>query len=184
MSSTDVQIPPPPTPREESRTKLGWFIAGAVVALLGLIALVAMVDEESHPVAKVQDAAIVGDVVTVRDAASTVLCEDRNDASKIHMIGEITMRQSDLFDKDAGKSMMKKDVARSAAMREASSCQWAPRGVRYTVKKKEIVGAESDDFHVVAYCLQPKGKDTCLWVEETFDRNAPIEKIEKAASKS
>jgi hypothetical protein len=35
---------------------------------------------------------------------------------------------------------------------------------------------ENDVFHVVAYCLQPNGGGTCFWVEETFDRNAPIEK--------
>lgn len=73
----------------------------------------------SYPVVKAQDAAIVGDVVSVRDAASTILCEDRNDGSKIRMVGEITIRQSELFDKDAGKAVMKKDAARKNVMREA-----------------------------------------------------------------
>jgi hypothetical protein len=44
------------------------------------------------------------------------------------------------------------------------------------VTKKEVVGTDNDDFRIVAYCLQPNGKDTCFWVEETFDRDAPIEK--------
>jgi hypothetical protein len=151
-------------------------IGGAFIALLGSIAVFALIEDERHPDVMAQDAASVGDVVTVRDAASTALCEDRGDASKIHMIGEITIRQSDLFDKDAGKSVMKKGVARTAAMREAPSCQWASRGVRYTVKTKEIVGTDNDEFHVVVYCLQPHGKDNCLWVEETYDRKSPIER--------
>jgi hypothetical protein len=179
VSNPDAQppspLPPQPPPREDL-TRFGWVIGAAFIALLGSIALFALVEEERHPDVMAQDAAVVGEVVTVRDAAGTALCEDRNDASKIHMIGEITIRQSDLFDKDAGKSMMKKDVARNAAMREAPSCQWARRGVRYTVKKKEIVGTDGDDFHVVVYCLQPSGRDTCLWVAETFDRKSPIEK--------
>jgi hypothetical protein len=151
-------------------------ISGTFTALLGCIALFAMRGDHSNSDVKAQDAAIVGDVVTVRDAASTILCEDREDASKIHMIGEITKRQSNFFDKDAGKAVMKKELARNAAMLQAPSCQWAPRGVRYTVKKKEIVGTQNDDFHAVAYCLQPNGKSTCFWIEETFDDNAPIEK--------
>jgi hypothetical protein len=44
------------------------------------------------------------------------------------------------------------------------------------VKNKEIVGTESDDFHVVVYCLQPSGRNNCLWVEETYDRKSPIER--------
>jgi hypothetical protein len=114
VSNSDAQPPSPPPPQpppREDLTRFGWVIGGAFIALLGSIALFALLDVESHLDVMAQDAAIVGDVVTVRDAASTALCADRNDASKIHMIGEITMRQSDLFDKDAGKSMMKKDVA-------------------------------------------------------------------------
>jgi hypothetical protein len=177
MSNSDAQPPSPtPPPPREDLTKFGWVIGGALIALLGGIALFALGEEERRPDIMTQDAAVVGDVVTIRDAASTALCEDRNDASKIHMIGEVTKRQTDLFEKDAGKSMMRKDAARNAAMREAPSCQWAPRGVRYTVKQKEIVGTESDEFHVVVYCLQPHGKDNCLWVEETFDRKSPIER--------
>ena len=176
MNNTDAQLPRPLGPREEKRTKLGWVIAGSLVVLFGFIVLIATGDDESHPDAKAQDAAIVGDVVTVRHPARSILCEDRKDASKIHMIGEIAMRQSDLFDKDAGKAMMKKETARNIAMRQAYSCQWAPRGVRYTVKNKEIVGTESDEFHVVAYCLQADKSSACFWVEETFDRDAPIEK--------
>lgn len=130
----------------------------------------------THSDVMAQDAAIVGNVVAVRDVASTVLCEDRSDASKIHMVGEIVQRQSDFFDKDAGKAVMKKEAARKIAIGEAHSCQWAARGVRYAVKKKEIVGTESYDLHVVAYCLQPNGSVTCFWIEETFGRNAPIEK--------
>jgi hypothetical protein len=183
VTNSDAELPPPPhrAPRAEDQIKLRYAIAGLFVALLGFIALLGFLIVfftmgGSYPNVKAQDAAVVGDVVTVRDAASTVLCEDRNDALKIHMAGEITMRQSELFDKDAGKAVMKKDAARKIVIGEAHSCQWAPRGVRYTVKKKEIVGTDNDDFHVVAYCLQPNGRDTCFWVAETFDRNAPIEK--------
>lgn len=177
MTNSDAELPPRPASRAEERIKLGYAIAGLFLALLGFIALlglfiVLVAMPGSYPVVKAQDAAIVGDVVTVRDAASTVLCEDRNDASKIHMVGETAMRQSEFFDKDAGKAVMKKDAARKIVMGEAYSCQWAPRGVRYTVKKKEIVGTDNDNLRVVAYCLQPNGRGTCFWVVETFDRNA------------
>lgn len=180
VSNSDAQRPPQLPSHSRPSIKLGYMIAGTFIALLGFIALlvlfIMLFTPGSHSDVLAQDAAIAGDVVTVRDVASSVLCEDRSDAEKIHMVGEIVQRQSDFFDKDAGKAVMKKEAARKIAISEAHSCHWASRGVRYTVKKKEIVGTENDDFHVVAYCLKPNGRDTCFWIEETFGRNAPIEK--------
>jgi hypothetical protein len=121
-SDAELPSPPHPAPRAENRIKLSYQIAGLFLALLGFIALLAFfimlfATGRSYSNVKAQDAAVVGEVVTLRDAASTIFCEDRDDASKVHIVGEITTRQSELFDKDTGKAAMKKDIARKNVMR-------------------------------------------------------------------
>ena len=171
---------PPPLPKSTGRESTGTIVGLTLISVLGIVGLFAGVGGGgSHPDVKVkaQDAAVIGDTVTVRYPASTIMCSEQYDASKVYMAGELAMRQSMRIDQSPFKSVGAKSDARKAAMTSAYSCQWAPHGMRYTVANKAIVGTENDAYHIVRYCLQPAGRDTCWWITETYDWTAEIEKV-------
>jgi hypothetical protein len=72
------------------------------------------------------------------------------------------------------KALDAQKEAQKLAMREAYSCQWAPRKGRYLVKNKNIIGGEDKGFHVAEYCLKPETNtdEKCWWIQATATMNA------------
>lgn len=151
------------------------FLLLATVASLALI--VYAVNKESSPATaqieqkktEMVDTAEIGDSVVVNYPASTIMCSDRTDVSKVYMTGKFTMWQEMRVTNDAWKAVKAEQEARKYAMRTAYSCRWAPSGnVHFIVVEKHIIGTEKDIFHVIDYCLQAEDKNTCWWITEDF----------------
>jgi hypothetical protein len=165
------------------RSKQGSGAGLAVLVGLGLIVTVGYLSTPSRPADptadwKAEDAAQVGDSVAIKYPASTIMCSDRNDASKVYATGKFAFwEEMRLSHDDVWNSVKEEHEARKLAMRTAYSCQWAPRDVRFTVIKKEIIGTEKDMFHDVNYCLQPEGKTKCWWITEDFGTRSPFEQV-------
>ncbi|RXG91625.1 hypothetical protein [Bradyrhizobium zhanjiangense] len=129
------------------------------------------------------DAAQIGDTVKVRYPASTPMCAERNDASKVYVAGELAQRQAMRVEQSASKAVDAAKAARKAAMASAPSCQWAPDSGEYAVTGKEIVGDANAQFHTADFCLKPKGRDDqrCWWISASAKMNPQIERIASAA---
>src|SRR5258706_14145264 len=70
--------------------KLAQFIRSAAPLPVTIEAKIAA-DKERD--AKAWEAAEIGDEVSIRYPASTIMCADDMDASKVYMVGEIRMRE-------------------------------------------------------------------------------------------
>ena len=106
---------------------------------------------------KVQDAAKVGDIVMLRYPSITILCGERNDASMVYLAVVVAMSQTYRIENSSHKAYAAGSAAKKSAMREAYSCQWPEKDVRYRVTEKAITGTKEDAFHVVTYGLRPVG---------------------------
>jgi hypothetical protein len=126
---------------------------------------------------KAAEAAEIGDIVTIRYPASTIMCEDPLDSSKVYIAGLVALRQTLGVENDASKAVDAMLAAQKAAMDTVHSCQWAPRKVRYVVKNKKIEGGDRV-FSAAKYCLKPTNgiDDTCSWIEEMATMSAQIDK--------
>ncbi|TYL70956.1 hypothetical protein [Bradyrhizobium cytisi] len=159
------------------------FIA---IPALGLIALAAAGCDSggpSEPEAKnAAEAAAVGDTVTVKWPASTVMCSERNDASKVYLVGENALRQTWRVENSAMKAVQAKSAAQKLAMSQAYSCEWAPNDrMRFVVKQKEIIGNKSTAYYTADYCLKKEvGGEECWWIIERADMGPPIKRVARA----
>jgi hypothetical protein len=127
---------------------------------------------------KLQDAAKVGDVVTLRYPNSTILCGDRNDA---YLAGVVAMSQTYRIENSSHKAYAAGSAAKKIAMREAYSCRWPAEGIRYTVTEKTITGTKDDAHHVVTYGLRPVGSVKTVWLDGTFDWSTDFDVVESSA---
>ena len=138
------------------------------------------------PVAKTAaEAAEVGDVVIIRYPNLTVMCGDRNDMSKVYIVGEQALRQTYRVENhDASKAFEAQRSAQKYAMAQYSSCEWAPTkdDTRFVVKEKHIIGDKNALFHVADYCLKPTDRDECWWIAETADMSPQIKRVGREPS--
>jgi hypothetical protein len=168
-------------PLSGSRQLTGFVIVFAIVVVLGLKGNTTT-SPSPAPATPQQTTELaivnVGDTVGLSFPTLTIICEDRNDASKVHLAGEIVMRSvaNDALrvDRLDPGSAYKKGLkagydARKDAMRKAYSCRWGDRGERYDIMRKEITGTEKDLFHVASYCLQQDGWNVCRWIVVNAD---------------
>jgi hypothetical protein len=156
--------------------------------LLAAVAAIALascgVDDPSRNL-KAEDAAEISDNVAIK-SASTIMCSDQNESSRIYMAGEFAFQdEMRLTNNRVWKSLTARDEARKLTMRTAYSCRFAPSSyagvdVRYDVTKKMIIGTEKDMFHVVIYCLQPTNQNTCWWIHQEFGMSSPFDKVQRA----
>jgi hypothetical protein len=127
------------------------------------------------------DTAEIGDSVVINYPASTIMCSDRNDASKVYMTSKFAMwEEMRLTNNDVWKAVKTEHEARKYAMQTAYSCQWAPSyGVRFAVVQKQIIGTEKDMFHLIKYCLQPEGKNGCWWISQDFGARSTFKDVQR-----
>lgn len=128
------------------------------------------------------DAAQVGDIVTIRYPASTIMCGERNDASAVYVAGELALRQTLRVENSAMKAVEAGKAARKAVLAKSYSCEWAPDKGRYIVKDKQITGDDNALFHVAEYCLTPQATSSgkCWWISASAKMNAQIDRLPAA----
>ncbi|KYK50019.1 hypothetical protein A1D31_22160 [Bradyrhizobium liaoningense] len=138
---------------------------------------------QTEPEKTAADAAAVGDIVTVLWPASTIMCSERDDASKVYIVGENAMRQTWRIENSAMKAVQAKSAARKQAMSQAPSCEWAPEKISFIVKKKEIIGDKASLYHVATYCLKPENKagSDCWWISDTATNGPQVKRIGRAS---
>jgi hypothetical protein len=146
-----------------------------ILGISGIVALIAMMGScGKSPTGLRANAAQVGDTVSLYP--STIICGDKNDASRVHKAGVIAVYQTLRLDNDVRKALEAEREASKRVMRDAYSCQWAAYGAKYIVQEKNVFGTEQDAnaflFHYMQYCLRPVTGDTCLWVEFRYSQTA------------
>jgi hypothetical protein len=120
------------------------FVGIPVLALIGLSAVMggggSSGSDTDTPVAKnAAEAAQVNDVVTIIYPHSTIMCEQRDDMSKVYVVGEMMLRQTMRIENDVWKALDAEKAGQKSAMAKAYSCEWAPKKeVRIVVQQKDI----------------------------------------------
>jgi hypothetical protein len=154
------------------------FIAIVVGSMTGEKKAKPTTAESKPPIAEPKPTnANEGDTVAIRYPASTILCTDRGDASKIYLAGELALRETLRLENSASKAVQAKYDARKVMMREAYSCTWPSDDARYRVEHKQITGSKDVAFYTVAYCLREEGGSACRWLlqdAEGAERSPPF----------
>ena len=160
------------------------LLIGAFVALVGSGGNKSSSSTEEPVANSAAEAADVGDTVVIRYPSLTVMCGDRNDMSKVYIVGEQALRQTYRVENhDASKAFEAQRSAQKYAMAQYSSCEWAPTkdGTRFIVQEKQIIGYETAAFHVADYCLKPEGRNECWWIAATATMIPQIKRVPTAA---
>lgn len=161
------------------------FVAIPVFALIGLGAIVGggsgSSSQPEEPEAKnAAEAAQVNDVVKIIYPSSTIMCAERNDASKVYIVGETMLRQTMRIENSVWKAIDAERDGQKRAMASAYSCEWAPKKeARFVVQQKDIIGDKNSLFYTADYCLRPETSSDgkCFWIIATADMNPRIKRV-------
>ena len=149
----------------------------AAIGLTACLTASTAVAQSTKPDAEVTaaSAAKVGDNVEVRFPSATILCPSRNDAAKLYIVGRMAFAQTMRVEKSAWQASDDQKAARKQAMRSLSSCEWAPRNLRYLVDQKQTTDTE------VSYCLRPivSGNSSCWWLVEDVASYSPFKDVQQ-----
>ena len=170
---TNQASQPQPKPK---KGRSGVAIA-AILVVLGLLAVLmgqkgsekTETDVSAVKDVPASDPVEVGDEVSLRYPASTILCEDRKEAGFVYMAGELAISEYlRMGGTSAFKAVDEQNAARKLALRDHYSCAVPQGGLRYRIEQKEITGTEKDLYHTVSYCLSSSGQ-MCKWLIDKYD---------------
>jgi len=172
------------------RLKGGFTPGKALLLGLGIFAVATCArnipPEDPTSNRKAEVAAEVGDTVSIRSPATTIMCSNFKDQIAVFTMGTMAFYDTMRLSHDSAWDAVRAEyAAREQAMRTAYSCRWAPDSyagehVRYTLVEKNISVANDE----VYYRVQVQGKTSEWWVAEKIGRSSPFENVKSPQPKT
>jgi hypothetical protein len=145
------------------------LLAGAAIIMLGWLHNVPSSTTATEPERKMENAAEIGDTLQLKNPASMILCESRDDSFKVYFAGELALNNSLRMGDSAWTAVSAQSEARKSMMARAYSCMLGTRleDQHFTVQEKRVTGEERDALRVATYRLRSVETNVDWWFEET-----------------